>query len=389
MPENPGNDHELRNKELIAARTVFDVHVDSLQCALDLGHDLGQRTSSQFDLVRAASGGLGSVVLVAWCDPVHGAPGGRGFRSRTNDLIDEFHALMARHPDQVGWAGNGQELARIHTEGRIAAVSGIEGGHSIEDSLEHLATFFERGVRLMTLVWNNHLSWIRSCQDGAGPDVPEGISDLGKRIVRRMNELGMLVDLSHAGRQSFFDVLEVSEKPPIASHSGCYALHDHPRNLDDEQLRELARVDGVVGMVFCVPFLDREARAEDNRLRETQEYRAIECESPAARFLAQGEFLLENAKPLPIDRVLDHALHVIEHAGVEHVGIGSDFDGIQRRPIGLEDASCYPHLAAGLRGRGLSVDEIGLVMGGNMQRAFATATAAGTRAAEVCSASAD
>ncbi len=360
---------------------VFDAHTDSLQRALDLGHDLGTETPGHLDLVRGRRGGLEAVVLACWADPRFRDPSLGGARLRTTRLLAEFHALLARHPDRVQWAGNDAVLEQARAAGRVAAIAGIEGGHSIEESLETLEWFFERGVRVMTLVWNEHLSWVRSCQPGAGPDIPPGLSPFGRSVVERMNELGMLVDLSHAGERSFYDALEFGAQPAIASHSGCRALHDHPRNLSDDQLRALARAGGVVGIVFCTPFLDAAEREVDDRARQTDAYRAIEAEEGAALFFAQADHLQAAVAPLPLERVLDHVMHAVEIAGVEQVGIGSDFDGIQRRPAGLEDASGYPLLAEGLLERGLDRQGVQAVLGGNLRRVFAAATGQGTAAA--------
>jgi len=324
------------------ALSVFDAHVDSLQRALDLGHDLGRRGPGQLDLERGRAGGLGAVVLVCWCEPAYVPPERGGARARTEALLDCLHALVERHPERVRFARDGGELERANRSGRVAAIAGIEGGHSIEDSLETLEHFFARGVRVMTLVWNVHLCWIRSCQDGAGPGVPEGLSGFGRAVVRRMNELGMLVDLSHAGERAFFDALEAGERPAIASHSACRALHDHPRNLSDDQMRALAASGGVCGIVFVPGFLGAGGRADG---------------------------------VVTSERVLDHVVHAVEVMGVEHVGLGSDFDGTPTPPRGLEDASCYPVLAEGLAARGFAQDEVLAVLGGNLRRVFAAATA--------------
>ncbi len=361
-------------RRLVGLQPVFDAHVDSIQRALDLGHDLGRETAGHLDLVRGARGGLGSVVLVAWVDPVHLPDGAR---ARTLALLGASHELARRHPERLSLVRDGAELAAARAAGRIAGIPGIEGGHSIEGSLEHLREFYGLGVRVMTLVWNNHLPWIRSCQDGAGPDVPAGLSPFGRDVVREMNALGMLVDLSHAGERSFYDALEVSTAPVIASHSGCKALHDHPRNLTDDQLRALRDRDGVVGIVFHPGFLDADARAEENRVRGLEAYRALEADNDTALFLAQSEFIEREAAPLSWEHVLDHIVHVAEVAGVAHVGIGSDFDGIQRGPAGLEGPSCYGTLADGMLGRGFSESEVLDVLGRNMERAFARATASG------------
>ncbi|MDP6408376.1 MAG: dipeptidase [Planctomycetota bacterium] len=358
--------------------SVFDAHVDSLQRAVDLGCDLGRAGRGHLDLERGRVGGLGAVVLVCWVEPCWIET--TGARARTEVLLDAFHDLLERHPDRVRFAGNGREVEEARSAGVVAAIAGIEGGHSIEESLDTLEHFFERGVRVMTLVWNNHLSWIRSCQPGAGAGVPAGLSDFGRSVVRRMNELGMVVDLSHAGERSFHDALEASERPVIASHSACRALHDHPRNLTDGQLRALAAHGGVCGIVFLPSFLDAEARAEAERVRATEAYRDIDCVDPAERALDRNAYLQRTVRPLSLERVADHALHAIEVAGIEHVGIGSDFDGIDHTPEGLEDASRYPALAAALARRGLAREELELVCGANMRRVFAAATGPGTHA---------
>ena len=377
---HPAPTLSARTRALLARRPIFDSHVDSLQRQLDLEHDLGTRTEGHLDLVRGRAGGLGSMVFVNWVDPKFLAPELGGAKLRTRKLLREFHRLLRAHPEELAFAGNARTLHEAHAAGKLAGIPGIEGGHSIEESLDELAWFFERGVRVLTLVWNNHLSWIRSCQPGAGAEVPEGMNAFGRSVVRAMNELGMLVDLSHAGERSFYDALEASSKPVIASHSGCKALHGHQRNLTDEQLRALKQNGGVVGVVFCVPFLSAAGQAEDQRLRETDGFKELAAKNATELFLRQGEYLQEKAEPLPIDVVVAHIEHVVEVAGIEHVGIGSDFDGILRTPQGLEDASCYGNLVEKLFERGFDELEVRAICGGNMERVFALATGKGTRA---------
>ena len=360
---------------------VFDAHVDSLQRSLDLGHDLGERTPGHLDLVRGRSGGLGAVVLVCWVDPKFIPAGTGGAFRRTRRLLAEFHELARRHPDRVAFAGNGEELRRVEADGRIAGIPGVEGGHSIEESLEKLEWLFEHGVRVLTLVWNNSLRWVRSCRDGGDADTPAGLSDFGRDVVRRMNELGMVVDLSHASERAFYDALEVSAAPVLASHSGCRALHDHPRNLSDAALRALAADDGVVGIVFHPGFLDRDAGEEEARVRATAAYRALEAADDTELFLRQSELLERAAAPFDVERLVDHVVHAASIAGIDHVGIGSDFDGIQRGPRGLEDASCYGFLAERLLARGFAADEVRAVLGDNLRRLFARVTGPETRAA--------
>jgi membrane dipeptidase len=378
MPRSPTL--SPRTLSLLARRPVFDAHVDSLQRQLDLEHDLGTRTQGHLDLVRGREGGLGSMVFVNWVDPKYIAPELGGAGRRTRDLLREFHRLLRAHPDELAFAGNGRMLREARAAGKLAGIPGIEGGHSIEERLDDLVWFFEHGVRVLTLVWNNHLPWIRSCQPGAGAGIPEGLTDFGRSVVRTMNELGMLVDLSHAGERAFFDALETTSKPVMASHSGCKALHAHQRNLTDEQLRALKHNGGVVGIVFCVPFLSQQGSAEDARWRESEGYKALAGRNATELFLRQGEYLQEKAEPLPIEVLVEHIEHVVEVAGIEHVGLGSDFDGILRTPQGLEDASCYGNLVEKLSERGFDESELLAICGGNMERVYAQATGPGTRA---------
>jgi len=193
----------------------------------------------------------------------------------TFQILDELDRLAERHPDLVQVIHTRSDWSEARASGRFAAVAGMEGGHPLEDSLETLEHFASRGLRVLTLVWNNHLTWARSCQPDAPEGTPEGLSSFGEHIVGRCNELGILVDLSHAGEQTFFDALESGEGPAIASHSGCKALHDHPRNLTDEQVRALAATGGVVGLPFLPSFLDRGAQERAARCRNTPGYQAL------------------------------------------------------------------------------------------------------------------
>lgn len=353
---------------------VFDAHVDSLQLALELGADLGRGTPGQFDLQRARAGGLGAVVFACWVDPRYIPMESGGARARADALFDCLETFVGRHPREVQFIRSESDLRAASASGRLAAVAGMEGGHPLEsrcsegDWLAGLQHFFDRGLRVLTLVWNNHLTWIRSCQPDPEGTAPVGLDEFGRSMVTRMNELGVLVDLSHCASTSFFDALEVSSKPVIASHSGCKALHDHPRNLGDDQLRALAENGGVVGMPFLPSFLDGEAQREAARWRAEPEYRALTADSAAELELARTKYMARVQTPLPIERLVDHILHVVEVAGIDHVGLGSDFDGITTTVEGLEDASTYGRLEQPLRRCGLGDEDVSKVLGGNMLR---------------------
>ena len=378
---------------------VFDAHVDSIQRQLDLGQDLGADGPGQLDLVRGRRGGLGAVVLASWCEPDWigaGDPGSEavpldpearpertgGAFERTMALAETSRALAAQHPElavhvrtasdlEAVVASNGADEAR-----RIGLIIGIEGGHSLESSLYNLQRFHDVGVRLLTLVWNNHLPWIRSCQPVAPghpfavPSEEEGMSAFGFEVLEQLNALGWVVDISHSSDAAARVAIERSRTPVIASHSGCRALSEHPRNLSDALLRQLADAGGVVGVVFHGGFLSDAARADDRRIYADPVYRAIEGRNGTEKWLLQTEYHQREAPPFDLEVVADHIAHAVDVAGVEHVGLGSDYDGIPRGPRGLETAADYPNLAAALARRGFTAREVELVMGGNMLRVF-------------------
>jgi membrane dipeptidase len=366
-------------RALLEERPVFDAHTDSIGRALDLGHDLAVLGPGQLDFERGRRGGLGAVVLACWVDPEAYAP---RFHERAVAMVGAVQEVARRAPDRVRQVGNGEALAAARSAGVIAAIAGIEGGHAIEGSLEKLTHLFDGGVRVLTLVWDNHLEWVRSCREGAGAGVPRGLSDFGREVVRRAGELGIVVDLSHAGERSFLDALETTDAPPIASHSGCKARYDHPRNLSDTALRRLAERDGVVGILFYPGFLDAAAFEATARVLRSDRYRDIRGENPAHVFLEQQEVVREAAGPFAIEPLLDHLEHAVEVAGIDHVGIGSDFDGILSAPHGLEDASGYGVLGELLRRRGFDREGLRKILGGNMERVFAQVTGRGSRAHE-------
>jgi membrane dipeptidase len=367
-------------RALLAERPVVDAHVDALQRAVDLDHDLGTRTPGHFDLTRAREGGLGAVVLVCWVDPAFLPDGAR---ERAARMIAAAHALERAHPELLRLARGADDLDRARTDGRVAGLIGIEGGHAIEEALGVLESFWRDGLRVMTLVWNNHLPWIRSCRPDAPAGTPAGLSAFGRAVVRRMNELGVVVDLSHAGERATLEALEVSDAPAMASHSGCRAVHDHPRNLSDAELRALADNDGAVGVVLHPGFLDADANAEEGRVRRLEAYRACVQPNGTAQHLAQSELMAREARPLAVERWVDHVEHACEVAGPRHVGLGTDFDGIERSVAGVEDARGYPVLAAALLARGFDPDTVRGVLGGNFERLFRRVLARSPRVEEI------
>ncbi len=354
---------------------IFDAHCDALQRALDMGHDLSSDTHGHLDLVKGARGGLRAAVLTAWVDGTYADEPGASKR-RTNALLDAADDLFAHAPDKIVRVTEPEGLASALAGGAsdpMACVLAIEGGHAIEDDIGQLDHYAARGVRAMTLTWNNHLSWARSCREGAGAGVPEGLSSLGKDVVKRMGELGMLVDLSHAGERTFYDALECAATAPMVSHSGCRALSDHPRNVTDDQLRALRDRGGVIGIPFATAFLNEEERAAEREYRSTAPYQAVTGGDATERLLLQGDAIQSGLAPFPIAHVVRHVMHALEICGPKCVAIGSDFDGIDRRPAGLEDASGYQALIQALAAEGVDVETLQAVAYGNAQASLGAA----------------
>jgi membrane dipeptidase len=260
------------------------------------------------------------------------------------------------------------DVDRIVAEGKIASLIGVEGGHSIENSLGTLRMLYRLGARYMTLTHNDTLDWA-----DAATDEPRhgGLSPFGEEVVREMNRLGMLVDLSHVSVDTMRDALRVSEAPVIASHSSAYALCPHPRNIPDELLQAIAENGGVVMVNFYSGFID--PKAGEVARRSYAARRKLQAEfSDEPEFERQWQ-RWEQENPVPrgdLAMVVDHVDHIVKTAGIDHVGLGSDYDGINRTPEGLEDVSCFPKITQELLARGYSDEGVRKLLGGNVLRAF-------------------
>ncbi len=362
-----------RLKRVHFGSTVVDAHADTLGRILDDDVDIGGRLDDgHVDLVRAKEGGLDIVVFAVWVGPEYWPDKAK---KRAVEMIDALHATVATHPDKMGFAPTVAAAEKLATDGKLAAFLGIEGGHAIEDNLEALKMFHDKGVRYMTLTWWNNTNWA----DGSG-DKPKwhGLNELGKRVVQEMNRLGMVVDISHASDETFWDVLEVTKKPVIASHSNTRALFDHHRNLSDDMLRALAKNGGVVGVNYVAGFLDSEfaGRADALRAKLKPELDAIKKKhkgDPKKGRKERWKYYSEKMRelePVPLDRVIDHIDHAVQVAGVNHVGLGSDFDGFSVGPKELTDCSKLPLITEKLLARGYSEADIKKILGGNFLRVF-------------------
>ena len=357
---------------------VIDTHNDMPSRILeddydpDVRHHAGfGQTEGHTDLPRLIESGLTAQFMSAWVDAPYASRPGASFE-RAMQHVTTIHAWVDRHPDRLLFATTAADVRRAKREGKIAILIGVEGGHAIESSLDRLRDLHARGVRYLTLTWNNGVPWAGSSlgEDGTRTG---GLTAFGRDVVREMNRLGMLVDLSHVSDSTFYDALAVSTVPVIASHSSARALSDFPRNLSDDQLRAIARNGGVVNVNFFSRFLDSQYRARAEAVdAEIAAARALgpgpDSAAASARLSARRASLLAALPQTPFSVLIDHIDHVARVAGVDHVGLGSDFDGVSALPLGIEDVTRLPRIAQGLLDRGYSESDVTKILGGNMLR---------------------
>ena len=337
-------------------------------------YDLRRRVDGQTDLDRLAEG---HVAAQFWSIYVPGEVKDSGFARIQLEQFDIARRMIARYPDRLALALTADDIERDFKQGKVASLLGMEGGHAIENSLGALRVYYDLGARYMTLTHNVTLAWADAALDSASHG---GLTEFGKEVVREMNRLGMLVDLSHVSPATMSDALDVAQAPVIFSHSSARAITDVPRNVPDSILARLGKNGGVV-MVTFVPGFVSKAVDEHDRLARARfdEIRATVTDTAEARRL-MGEWRATHPRPQATIRdVADHIDHVRQVAGVDHVGIGSDFDGIDETPVGLEDSSKYPALFAELIRRGWSDDDLKKLAGRNLLRAMRAAEATARR----------
>ena len=358
---------------------VIDTHNDMPSRILeddydpDVRHQPGfGRTEGHTDLPRLVESGLTAEFMSAWVDAPYASRPGASFE-RAMQHVTTIRAWVGRHPDRLLFATTAADVRRAKQEGKVAILIGVEGGHAIESSLDRLRELHAHGVRYLTLTWNNGLPWAGSSIGEEGTR-KGGLTTFGRDVVREMNRLGMLVDLSHVSDSTFYDALAVSTVPVIASHSSARALSDFPRNLSDDQLRAIGRNGGVVNVNFYSRFLDSQyrARAEAVDAEIAAARRALspgpDSTAASARLSARRASLLAALPQTPFSVLIDHIDHVARVAGVDHVGLGSDFDGVSALPLGIEDVTRLPRIAQGLLDRGYSDSDVKKILGGNMLR---------------------
>ena len=348
--------------------------------SFDPSTDAGQ---GHWDLARARTGNLGAEFFSIWVDPVQYKD---HYARRALDMIDSVHEAARNHPHELVMAYSAEDIvaARKGAHPRIAALIGVEGGHAIEGDIRVLRDFYRLGARYMTLTWSNSNELGQSSGDvklgDNGKPVDPGLTDFGREVVREMNRLGMMVDISHVSDRSFYHALVVSRAPLLASHSSSRAITNHPRNMTDDMLVALARNGGVAQVNFNCGFISDEYNAKSKAFEAAhpdEMKRARELwmapKTPATKAeLDKLTSMKEAAVPRPpLSALIDHFDHMIKIAGVDHVGIGSDFDGVECLPQGIDGVQDLPKITAELLKRGYSAEDLRKILGGNLLRVFA------------------
>jgi membrane dipeptidase len=361
---------------------VIDTHADTPQRFLDENFDIGSTDPNDvghISLDKAGAGNLGAEFFSIWVDPETNQG---HFAEHTLDLIDSVYEQAARHPDRMTMAFSVDDIERAHKQKKLAALMGIEGGHSIENNIRLLRDFYRLGVRYMTLSWSNTNEWADSSGDMDDPKIQHhnGLTDFGKKVVLEMNRLGMMVDISHVADKTFWDAIAVTKAPVIASHSSARALSNHPRNMTDDMLRAMARNGGVVQVNFFSAFDDQKYLAAF--LAQSKEQEAA-VEQYVAKKKAAGEpvsyldkdrierqWSARIPRP-PLQSLIDNIDHIAKVAGIDHVGLGSDFDGVSgATPEGIDSAADLPKITQALLDRGYHANDIHKILGGNTLRVF-------------------
>jgi membrane dipeptidase len=373
-----------RAEKLHREAIVIDTHNDITSPLADEGFDLAMngiepdgKIKTHTDIRRMKSGGLDAEFFAVYVGKefVNKKPAeGGGAARRALDVIDVVIEQVRRHPETFEMAGTADDIRRIAKKGKIAALMGIEGGHAIEDSLRTLRMFYKLGVRYMTLTHTNTNDWADSSGDINDANVKHhnGLSDFGREVVREMNRIGMMVDISHVADKTFYDVIETSRAPVIASHSSARALADHPRNMTDDMLKAIAKNGGVVMVNFYDGFLNPRRVEFNKRAAAKQEEFKKQFPDDQKRVAEEMKKWNEANPPpkAPLSLLIDHFDHIAKVAGIDHVGIGSDFDGVPLTgvPEGMEDISKLPNITIELMKRGYSDSDIKKVLGENFLR---------------------
>jgi membrane dipeptidase len=361
---------------------VVDTHADTPQRFLDEGFDIGSTDPHDIghvSLEKARRGNLGAEFFSIWVEPETNQG---HYAQHTFDLIDSVYEQAERHPDQMMMAFSATDIERAHREHKLAALMGIEGGHSIENDIHLLRDYYRLGVRYMTLSWSNTNEWADSSGDISDVKIQHhnGLTDFGKQVVLEMNRLGMMVDISHVADKTFFDTIAITKAPVIASHSSARALVNHPRDMTDDMLRAVAKNGGTVQVNFFSGFLDEnyrkamEAQSKDQAAAIQKYVDSLKAQGKPINYIEIDrmgrEWMAKIPRP-PLKSLIDHIDHIAKVAGVDHVGLGSDFDGVSgATPQGIDSAADLPKITQALLDRGYSAEDIRKILGENLLRVF-------------------
>jgi len=361
---------------------VVDTHADTPQRFLDDNYDIGNtdpKDNGHISLDKARAGNLGAEFFSIWVEPETNQG---HFAQHTLDLIDSVYAQAARHPDRMMMAFSVEDIERAHEQHKLAALMGIEGGHSIENDIHLLRDFYRLGVRYMTLTWSNTNEWADSSGDEGDAKIPHhnGLTDFGRQVVLEMNRLGMMVDISHVSDKTFWDTVATTKAPVIASHSSARALCSAPRNMTDDMLRAVAKNGGVVDVNFFSGFDDQsywdaaQAQSKERNAATQEALEKLKAQGKTPTYMDTDgltrEWMAKIPRP-PLKALIDHIDHIAKTAGIDHVGLGSDFDGVSgATPQGMDSAADLPKITQALLDRGYGPDDIRKILGGNVLRVF-------------------
>ncbi len=374
---------------------IVDTHADTPQRFLDENFDLSHNTpvaEGHIDLDKIRQGNLGAEFFSIWVEPEFKGH----YSQRGMDLIDSVYQQASRHPDKVTMAFTADDITRAHDQHKFAALMGIEGGHAIENDMRLLRDFYRVGVRYMTLTWSNTNEWADSSGDIQNPNVKHhnGMTDFGKDVVREMNRLGMIVDISHVSDATFYQALLISQAPVIASHSSSRELTNQPRNMTDDMLRAMTNNGGVVMVNFYSAFIDenyRKASSDPEKIKqrdaEVDAYKKAHAHPDGSPVTYDETAAIEKKwatqfqRP-PLKSLIDHIDHVAKVAGIDHVGLGSDFDGVTSLPEGIDSVADLPKITQALYQRGYTREQILKILGGNFMRVMREVEATAKRLQE-------
>jgi len=374
---------KMTPEQVHSSALIIDTHADTTQRLADEDFDLAApppNDPGNFDLIKARKGNVAAEFFSIWVEPdkYKGQ-----YAHRTLALIDSVYQQAQKHPNKMMMAFSADDILKAHREHKLAALMGIEGGHSIENDMRLLRDYYRLGVRYMTLTWSNTNEWADSSGDINDKSIEHhgGLTQFGREVVVEMNRLGMIVDVSHTSDRTMFNALTMSRAPVIASHSSARALTDHPRNMSDDMLRQMKLNGGVVMVNFFSAFISEDflkayraqAPQRDAAVKAAQDewIKTHPGQEPpyAIEDKVQKEWAAKIPRP-PLSALIDHIDHIAKVAGIDHVGLGSDFDGISSLPQGIDSAADLPKITAALMQRGYSAEDCRKILGGNFMRVF-------------------